>query len=235
MCDSIQSRHQRFVAAEVQPAVRRSAPVASGGRASRDVEQAGKFGQHPIDNAILIADVVDSHLGGEGFEALRAAVVLDTVQRLSQVGLAPPDRDVQPPRIRPIGAGDDPARTVRVVPVADRVSATFRVARLDDVSLSRGFRKAIGVPREVFAHLTVGIDDLADELRLGSGVLQRFERRSRRDQAFDIQLVTVQHQPDHGPLIVRIATADVGQHDQPRPIRCRPHFLNRWFLGANCQ
>src|SRR5207249_3798430 len=99
---------------------------------------------------------------------------------------------------------------------ADVLAAALRVARLDPPGEFLSHWPAPGVARELFPYLAVRRDDLADEFGPGAGFFQ-FARRTRRrgDQSLDFEFIRIDHQPDHGLLVVGIA-ADVGEHAEAR-------------------
>jgi hypothetical protein len=67
------------------------------------------------------------------------------------------------------------------------------------------------VPGEIPPHAPIGFHNLADEVGLSELLLQFARRAGRRsDQSLDVDLVRVEHQPDHRLAVIRIA-ADIGQ------------------------
>jgi len=69
---------------------------------------------------------------------------------------------------------------------------------------------------QIVTDFAVRFHDLADQLRLDDCLLQ-FAGRARcgGDQAFDLELVRLHHQPNHRLLIIRI-TADIREDNESR-------------------
>ena len=53
------ARNQRLIATQVQAAVNSIPFVAAGGRLANDVEQAGELLPHPLNDPILIVNIID--------------------------------------------------------------------------------------------------------------------------------------------------------------------------------
>ena len=81
---------------------------------------------------------------------------------------------------------------------ADGIAAAIRVAGLDagEELLSRGI--TVRVSSQVGSDLTIRLNDPPDELRLHNFLLQFSGRAGRGgDETFQLELVGVEHQPDH--------------------------------------
>lgn len=77
---------------------------------------------------------------------------------------------------------------------------------------------AVSMLSEIRPHFAIRADNLADQVGAGDGGLQLTGRARRAgDQAFKVEFICVNHQPDHRLLIIGIA-ANVGEHEQPRAL-----------------
>src|SRR6266498_2171879 len=134
---------QGFVASEIHAAIGALTTIPAGGRLAEDVEHAGEFGLHPFGDAILIADVIDAESLNETGQAGSLAIMPNPPQRLRQIGLATPDRDIERALRRSgINAPNQPARCFGVVSIPDVFPAAMRIARLDAFQQCSGVRPA---------------------------------------------------------------------------------------------
>src|SRR5438552_14931739 len=86
---------QGFVASEIHAAISSPTTIRTGGRLTENVEHAGELGLHPFGDAILIANVKDAESLDEMGQAGSLAILTNPPQRLRQIGLATPDRDIE--------------------------------------------------------------------------------------------------------------------------------------------
>src|SRR5690606_4998908 len=156
---------QRLVASEIHAAKGRFALVLARRRLVEDVEDPGELAAHPLGDAVLVRDVVHADLRDEAFEPFLPPIFAHTPERLGEIGLPAPDRDVERPRIVLVDERDDETRGFRVVTGAERLAAAVRIPGADAIDEHRGRREAFGVSREPLVNGTVRVDDLADEVR----------------------------------------------------------------------
>ena len=155
---------------------------------------------------------VDAEAARKLRKVLRTAIVLYAIQRLSEVGLATPDGQVQ----RPLGrAGIDKphkfARAFGVVSFANVVAAAERIPRFDSLPQLTRFGPTGRVLLQIRQDSCIGVDNVDNQLGPRYRFLQlAWCSGSAGNQRLDFKLVGIDHEADHRLLIIRITT-DVGQ------------------------
>ena len=146
------------------------------------------------------------------------------VQRLGEVLDAPPDQDVQRPRVVASGAPDDPVRALRRLADARGprpVDGPLPGDRPQGVGpgVSGGMRHQVGVVA------LVGVDDPQD-VRLPP------RAEGRGDEPLDVEDVRVEEQVHHRLEVVRVGPADVGGDEDAGPIAGRRAALGGDPVGT---
>src|SRR5581483_152159 len=98
----------------------------------------------------------------------------------------------------PVHHSYDPVGAFRILTRPNTDRSAPGVSRFDAVEQMLFGGIAGSVLQQVVTHLPVGLDDLSDQLRSNDILLQLARSTgSRGDQPFDVELVAVQHEPDH--------------------------------------
>jgi hypothetical protein len=185
--------------------------VTVGRRRHRDVVERREFPAQPRPGVVLIGNGVDAQLRDDCLELgtrLRRARVQE---RLRERVRAAPDADPERPRVAPGGRAKDQLRARRHLVRPDRLHSETGLAGRDGVAERRGRGEAVGVQEQVGMDPFVGVDERSNDV---GPDLVAHPRRRRRNQAFDVEVIRVDEEPDHRHLIVRLV-GDVGEDDDP--------------------